>query len=207
MVVLKKALEKHYGKATTAIFSFIQKRKKWAFIIAGFLLAAYFLGISAADLSKMLIIIILLVVASFSTFYKRYFRAPPVFELMTFSTVFVTALYGLPTGLIFGAISQMASEALSGAVDAQIIIFVPARSMLALTTYIAINFFNVTDFFVLGLLAILAYNLMVQPISWFMGDMQLRAKTIYYTIFYTVCNFFIFKILSGPVNYLLTVLR
>lgn len=189
------------GEAVNRLWAVLLRQKILIFAFLGVVIAAYTLGFSS--IADAVLIIVLFLVAAFSTFYKRYFRAPPAFELMTFSVVLMTVKFGLVAGFVFGAIVQVASEAAHGAIDAQIVIFVPARAALSIWTWVAMSLFNVTDFFTLGMIAVVGYNLMVQPISWFMGDMQLRAKTVYYTLFYTVCNFFVFSILSGPVQYLL----
>ncbi|MBI3051051.1 hypothetical protein HYY74_01200 [Candidatus Woesearchaeota archaeon] len=194
-------LRTRVGEAVNTLWAVLLRQKILIFAFLGVVIAAYTLGFSS--IADAVLIIVLFLVAAFSTFYKRYFRAPPAFELMTFSVVLMTVKFGLVAGFVFGAIVQVASEAAHGAIDAQIVIFVPARAALSIWTWVAMSLFNVTDFFTLGMIAVVGYNLMVQPISWFMGDMQLRAKTVYYTLFYTVCNFFVFSILSGPVQYLL----
>ncbi len=196
-------LKSSIGKAINAAYLFVKKHQGYVFLAVALLAIGYLLGVSFQSIQALLIIAIFFAASAFSTMYKRYFRAPPAFELMTFTTVVVTMKYGLATGLIYGVLVQIASEVLHGAIDAQIIIFVPARALLALWTYVAMTAFGVTSLFVLGMIAIVSYNLMAQPISFFMGDVQLKAKTIYYTIFYSIFNFFVFSILSKPVAFLL----
>ncbi len=202
---MRKILKSPVGTAMFAVWNFCVKWKyrKYGLAILALALLGYALGISFQSIEAVLIIGLLFVVASFSTMYKRYFRAPPVFELMTFGVVIVTARYGFTAGLLFGMLTQLASEIISGCIDAQIVIFVPARALLALWIWVAMHIFGVISIFWLGMIAIAAYNLMVQPISFFVGDMQLKAKTIYYTIGYSLCNFFIFSILSTPAAILL----
>ncbi len=191
------------GRKVMSLWSYALGKKNYAIMGVAVIFLLYIFGVSLESIEGLIVISALFALSAFSTMYKRYFRAPPVFELMTISTIIVTVKYGILAGFIFGALSQIASEVLSGALDAQIIIFVPARAMLAVSTWVGLTAFQVQDVFVLGIIAIFSYNLMVQPISWIMGDMQLRAKTVYYTIGYTIINFFLFSILSGPANALL----
>ncbi|MBI2575245.1 hypothetical protein HYV82_05165 [Candidatus Woesearchaeota archaeon] len=200
MVVLKTELPSAFGNVVSRAAELIAKRKAYVFIAA---LVIALLYIFRSGFAAVLTISVLFALSAVSTLYKRYFRVPPAFELMTFSVVVVTAKYGFLAGFIFGLIAQLTSEALHGAIDAQIIIFVPARALLALATWMGINLFGITDLFKLGIIAIIAYNLMVQPVSWFIGDVQLKTKTIFYSIFYTVFNLVIFSTLSKPAAFLL----
>ncbi|MBI4438707.1 hypothetical protein HY640_02135 [Candidatus Woesearchaeota archaeon] len=200
---MRAKLKTWLGKDINKLWALILVKKQYFFFSVIALILAYVFGLSVELLEGMAVISVLFFLASISIIYKRYFRAPPAFELMTFGTVVVTAKYGLIVGMFFGALSQIVAEIVSGAIDAQIVIFVPARTMLAVWTSIAVNIFVIKDVFILGMIAIAAYNLMVQPISFIMGDAQLKAKTIYYTIVYTIANFFVFSILSGPVSTLL----
>lgn len=197
---MKTVIQSAFGKAFSLATEFLAKRKAYVFIAAIAIITLY---IFRSGLSAVLTISVLFALSAVSTLYKRYFRVPPAFELMTFSTVIVTAKYGFLAGFIFGMIAQLTSEVLHGAIDAQIIIFVPSRALLALATWIGINLFGITDLFKLGIIAIIAYNMMVQPVSWFMGDVQLKTKTIFYSIFYTVFNLVIFSILSRPAAFIL----
>ena len=200
MVVLKSIPEKAFGNAFSSLKEFASRRKAY-FIVAALLLVAWY--VFREGLGSIAVISVLFVVAAVSTMYKRYFRVPPALELMTFTTVIVTMKYGLLIGLMYGALVQLTSEIMHGAIDAQIIIFVPSRALLALATWMGMHLFGITDLFKLGIIAIIAYNLMVQPVSWFLGDVQLKTKTIFYSIFYTTFNFAIFSILSGPATFLL----
>lgn len=200
---MRNALKTGLGRLITLLWGFLKQKRKYA-LIAIFLIAiGYIFGVSLESIEAMLIIGILFVLASVSTMYKRLFRAPPALELMTFTTVIVTMKYGLVAGLIFGALSQLVSEILSGAIDAQIVIFIPARALISVWIWASMSLFGVNDLFTLGMIAIVFYNLTVQPISFFIGDVQLKAKTIYYTIGYTTLNIFIFAFLSRPVSALL----
>lgn len=200
---MRTALKTGLGRLITLLWGFLKQKRKYA-LIAIFLIAiGYIFGISLESIEAMLIIGILFVLASVSTMYKRLFRAPPALELMTFTTVIVTMKYGIVAGLIFGALSQLVSEILSGAIDAQIVIFIPARALISVWIWASMSLFGVNDLFTLGMIAIVFYNLTVQPISFFIGDVQLKAKTIYYTIGYTTLNIFIFAFLSRPVSALL----
>lgn len=200
MVELKTVIQSAFGNAFSRAAEIIAKRKAYIFVAAIVIIVLY---IFRSGLSAVLTISILFALSAVSTLYKRYFRVPPAFELMTFSTVIVTAKYGFLAGFIFGMIAQLTSEVLHGAIDAQIIIFIPSRALLALATWIGINLFGITDLFKLGIIAIIAYNMMVQPVSWFMGDVQLKTKTIFYSIFYTVFNLVIFSVLSRPAAFIL----
>ncbi|MBI3033673.1 hypothetical protein HYY72_00760 [Candidatus Woesearchaeota archaeon] len=200
---MRNALKTGLGRLITLLWGFLKQKRKYA-LIAIFLIAiGYIFGVSLESIEAMLIIGILFVLASVSTMYKRLFRAPPALELMTFTTVIVTMKYGLVAGLIFGALSQLVSEILSEAIDAQIVIFIPARALISVWIWASMSLFGVNDLFTLGMIAIVFYNLTVQPISFFIGDVQLKAKTIYYTIGYTTLNIFIFAFLSRPVSALL----
>ncbi len=186
------------GTRIMAAWEYFRSKKNHLILTAVIVFILYILGISLESLEAIFVIIILFIAASFSTIYKRYFRLPPIFELMTLGTVLVTMKYGFIAGFVFGAIAQVASEIINGTIDAQILIFTPARALLALWIVFGTGVLGIEGVFGIGLLCIFAYNLMVAPISFFVGDMQLKAKTIYYTIGYTIMNFFVFSLLSGP---------
>ena len=140
-----------------------------------------------------IIIAALSLIAVFSTFYKRFMRAPPAIELVTFSTVMIGIGYGPVAGAVFGAVATLAAEILNSGVDAFIIGYIPARAIIGAVS----AFFPTANIVTLGLSMSVLYNALAQPLYAFQGDAELRMKLFAFVIINVPFNFLIFSFL-GP---------
>ena len=147
-----------------------------------------------------IIITALSLIAVFSTFYKRFMRAPPAVELVTFSTVMVGIGYGPAAGAIFGAVATLAAEILNSGVDAFIIGYIPARAIIGAVS----AFFPTANIVTLGLSMSIFYNALAQPLYAFQGDAELRMKLFAFVIVNVPFNFVAFSVLGPLVKGIVT---
>ena len=143
-----------------------------------------------------IIIAILGVAASFSTFYKRVFQAPPAFELITLSVVTVSVFYGPVTGALFAVVVSITSEIAAQALDPFSITYIPPRIATAFAAPILLH--NGTGIAMLGFLMSLLYNALQQPVYWLLTDPEKRIKSIYFGSLNIPLNFIIFKVIGPP---------
>jgi len=141
------------------------------------------------------IIIILGLIGSFSTSYKRIIRVPPAFELVTFTTIIVSLAYGPLVGIIFAAVVTIIAEIMTNALDIFIISFVPSRMIIALTAGFMFMQFN-GSIILAGLASSVLYNLLAQPFYLFMADVEMRMKSIFFIFLNIGFNFIIFTVLG-----------
>ena len=134
------------------------------------------------------VVIILGVIASYSASYKRIFRVPPAFELVTFTTVIVALAYGPVVGAIYGAIVTLIAEIMTSALDVFIFSFVPSRAIVGLTAGFFFEVFN-GSFVATVVMASLMYNLMCQPMYLFMADLPMRMKALFFVSINIGLNF------------------
>ena len=139
-----------------------------------------------------IVISALSLIAVFSTFYKRFMRAPPAVELVTFSTVMIGISYGPVAGAIFGAVATLAAEILNSGVDAFIIGYIPARAIIGAVS----AFFPATNIVMLGLSMSVLYNALAQPLYAFQGDAELRMKLFAFVVVNVPFNFLAFSVLG-----------
>ncbi len=176
-----------------SLFRKLQKNKKT--VLLAFALLALFV-LFTAQVKAFIIIAILGTVASFSTFYKRVFQAPPAFELITLSVVAVGIFYGPAVGAIFAMVVSLASEIAAQALDPFSITYIPPRIA---TAFVAPWLYhNGTDIAIIGLLMSLLYNALQQPVYWLLTDPEKRIKSIYFGSLNIPLNFIIFKVLGPP---------
>lgn len=181
-----------------SLFRRFQKNRKYVFFL--FLLAAIF--VLFTEQAKAFIVIALLgVAASFSTFYKRVFQAPPAFELITLSVVAVAAFYGPWVGALFAIVVSISSEIAAQALDPFSITYIPPRIATAFVAPWLLQ--NGTSIAVVGLLMSLLYNALQQPVYWLLTDPEKRIKSIYFGSLNIPLNFIIFKVIGGPLFVLL----
>lgn len=178
--------------ATRTLSSLLQRRRL-LFGAAIVLLLILFFGDYIKDA---VVLLILGLIAVFSTIYKRFMRVPPAVELVTFSTVMVGLSYGPVAGAVFGAVATLAAEIFNSGVDAFIIGYIPARAVVGAVS----SFFPAANIVYLGLSMSILYNLISQPLYALQSDAELRIKLLAFVIVNVSSNFIIFSLLGGLVK-------
>src|SRR3989338_294859 len=111
-----------------------------------------------AEIKAFAILIVLGLAATFSTFYKRVFQAPPVFELTTLTTVAVSVFYGPLVGALYTMVVSITAEIMAHALDPFTITYIPPRVAVAFAA--PLLFHNDVGIAVLGLLMSGLFNLL-----------------------------------------------
>lgn len=143
----------------------------------------------------------LLVMASFSTIYKRKLGIPlGGVELVTFGTVITALAFGPVVGLLFGVVSSLASEILSQNIGPLTWIY---ALTLALVGALAGSFSQFGIVF-LGVVATILIIIINQLIYLFIGDEEVKSMTALYIVANLVFNVIIFTTLASRVLLLLT---
>ncbi len=167
-------------------------RRKQYFLFA--LVAIALFVLFTAQIKALIIITILGLAATFSTFYKRVFQAPPAFELITLTVVVVAIFYGPLVGALYAVVISLTSEIAAQALDPFSITYIPPRIA---TAFVAPWLYhNGTSVAIIGLLMSLLYNLLQQPVYWYLTDPEKRIKSIYFSSLNIPLNFLIFKFLG-----------
>ena len=182
------------------LYNFVFSHKLY---LAGAFVFALLFILFTSQIKTFLIILILGLAASFSTIYKRAFQAPPVFELGTVTIVLVSVLYGPLIGVIYAVIVNFSSEIIAGAVDVFTIIYTGPRIIMAVAAPIIFGIFPDMSFATLGLISVLIFNGIQQPIYFWLVDVEKRVKGLYFTMLNVPLNFFIFKFIGAPLYELL----
>ena len=179
-------------KGSDALFSYILRNKKWALLAVAVVFLAIVFG---SIILPAFAIIIMGVIASFSTSYKRFIRMPPAVELVTFTTVMVSLAYGPLIGAIYAAVVTLTAEIMTNALDIFIISFIPARVVIALIAGYAYSFWD-GGMLATGFTLSIIYNLVAQPFYLFLADAQMRVKSMFF-IFINIGSNFIFFAVFG----------
>ncbi|MBI2664240.1 hypothetical protein HYX10_02760 [Candidatus Woesearchaeota archaeon] len=129
--------------------------------------------------------------AIFSTFYKRIIRIPPAVELMTFTTILVSLLYGPIVAVIYTTIVSVASEIVSNQLDVWILTFVPGRIVMSFAAGFFFSAFG-GSMLPTGVACLLLYLAITQPPYLLMADVQMRLKAVYFAVVNFCGNFIIF---------------
>ncbi len=146
-----------------AVAEFIRgNTKKIAFAIAGLLIFSLLFGI---PVKTTFVVLLLILAASFSTFYFNYFRAPVNFELVKLSTILVAASHGLLPGLAVGIASTFFGKVLIGRIDEKLPLSMVTISVIA----IAAAIFSSTNITTLGITLVFAYNVTMFVLTQVMG--------------------------------------
>ncbi len=176
-----------------SLFKLALRNKKYFFAaMASIVLIALF----AEQIKALIIIGILGVAATFSTFYKRAFQAPPAFELITLTVVAVGIFYGPWVGALYAFVVSLTSEIASQALDPFSMTYIPPRIA---TAFVAPWLYhNGTSVAMIGFLMSLLYNLLQQPVYWYLTDPEKRIKSVYFGSLNIPLNFLIFKFLGVP---------
>lgn len=144
--------------------SFLRRNvKRIALAIACLLLVSLIFDISPRAL---LAVPLLILVASFSTFYFNYVVLPVNFELVKLATVLASVAYGPLPGLAVGVASTFFGKVLIGRIDEKLPLSMLAISAMALA---AAFFHSPGNIAGLGMALVAAYNLAMLGLSQAMG--------------------------------------
>ncbi len=176
-----------------SLFKRGMKQKKY--VLLGFAAILVFI-LFTAQVKAFLILAILGTAATFSTFYKRVFQAPPAFELITLTVVAVAIFYGHWVGALYAAIISITSEIAAQALDPFSVTYIPPRIA---TAFVAPWLYhNGVSVAIIGLLMSILYNALQQPVYYYLTDVEKRIKSLYFGSLNIPLNFLIFKFLGVP---------
>ncbi|MBI2133658.1 hypothetical protein HYU11_03170 [Candidatus Woesearchaeota archaeon] len=113
------------------------------------------------SLKFLLVVMLLVAIASISTFYHNFFRSPVNFELIKFSTVVAAVAYGVVAGVLVGIISTLISKIVGEKLDHTALSSVVGVVAMA----VAAQFFRDSDIFSLGIGLVVLYHLITVPIQ------------------------------------------
>ena len=140
------------------------KKNFWKFF-AAFAVLVVISWMFEIPLSTIVLMIFLILIASFSTFYFNYASIPVNFELVKISTIVVAYTNGFFLGILVGVISTVAGKALIGRVDEKIVFSIVSISIVALLAH----FFSQADILILGVILVGIYNVVMFFISMLAG--------------------------------------
>ena len=151
---------------------------------------------------KIVIFVVMLVLASYSTVYKRKLGMPlGGVELVTFGTVLTGVAYGPWAGLIFGIVSSTASEIISAGLGPTTWIYVLTMGGVGVVSG---HVYPLVPILLLGMLATAALLAINQLIFFVVGDPEVKTFTMFYIIANLIFNFLMFSTLSGRIMTVLT---
>ncbi|MBI3033948.1 hypothetical protein HYY72_02215 [Candidatus Woesearchaeota archaeon] len=145
-------------------------KHKWIFIL-GFclILFGYIRGVA---IKNSVMIIVLILVASFSTYYKKYVKFTLGFELVTFATVLTTVAYGPMVGALVGFVSSIAAEVIPQLIDPSSFFWIIS---LPVSAFVVAFFSSMgVPLFWLGFISIATQFMISEPIRIFSGDSYLK---------------------------------
>ncbi|MBI2580427.1 hypothetical protein HYV85_01320 [Candidatus Woesearchaeota archaeon] len=180
-----------------SLYKRVLRRKRLVIFSFAFILL---LMLFTAQVKTFIIITVLGLAATFSTFYKRVFQAPPAFELITLTVVAVSIFYGPGVGALYALVVSITSEIAAQALDPFSITYIPPRIA---TAFVAPWLYGngagpVSSLPLLGLLMSLLYNALQQPVYYYLTDVEKRIKSFYFGSLNIPLNFLIFKFLGEP---------
>ena len=143
--------------------------KKQALIAIALLVALLLFGTA---IKPLLMITLLILVASFSTFYHNFFRSPVNFELVKLATIISSVAYGSVVGILVGVSSDIIGRALSGRFDQDTITSLGAMVVIAILA----GMFRTANISVLGIILVVVYYLMILPFLFIFGKDLARAS-------------------------------
>ncbi len=111
------------------------------------------------------LMILLILLASFSTFYFNYVVVPVNFELVKMSTILAAYTHGIAAGLAVGIFSTILGKVLIGRIDDKLPVSVAAISLLA----VAAGLFSSVNIAVLGIVLVGIYNIALFTLTHVMG--------------------------------------
>lgn len=172
---------------------------KYMFIMLAAVAAATLIAFT--DIVKVLAVLVLLVLASYSTVYKRKLGIPlGGVELVTFGTIITAVVYGPWAGLVFGLISAAASETLSANLGPLTWMYILGMGVIGI---FAGNLAGMNIIF-LGLAATVAMLLLNNVWYLVIGDAEIKGFTLLYLGSNLIFNFLIFTTLATRVLSIMT---
>ncbi len=126
------------------------------------LILSLLIGVS---LQTMLMLALLILAASFSTFYFNYVVVPVNFELVKMSTILAAYTHGIAAGLAVGIFSTVLGKVLIGRIDDKLPVSVAAISLLA----VAAGLFSSANIVALGIVLVGIYNIALFTLTHVMG--------------------------------------
>ena len=139
---------------------------------------------------------VLAVIASYSTIYKRVIRIPSAIELVTLGTVVVSISYGSLAGAVFAMATTIASEIISSAVDMFTLVYAFARGVIGVVAGYAYNMTG-GNIVLLGVLMVLLFNAICQPVYLLPGDIETKVKALYFLVMSIAFNLLAFFLLGN----------
>ncbi|MBI3052356.1 hypothetical protein HYY74_07955 [Candidatus Woesearchaeota archaeon] len=155
------------GEVLERFASIRKKYQKHAALAVVALLAVLFFG---ATIKPLVVSVIFILLAAFSTFYHNYFRSPINFELMKLFTIIESVAYGALAGVIVGVTSIILGRALSGRLDQETVTSIFAMSAIAVLA----GMFRDANITVLGITLALAYYLILSPFIFLFRENKAR---------------------------------
>lgn len=117
------------------------------------------------QVKTVIILPLLILTASFSTFYFNYVVVPVNFELVKMATILAAVSYGFWQGLAVGIASTFFSKVLIGRVDEKLPLSMLTISIIA----VAAAIFSTANITTLGITLVLAYNVTMFALTQLMG--------------------------------------
>ncbi len=181
------------------ILKWLGSHKRYVFlgVVAMIILMFY-----TSQVKAFIILAVFGVLSSTVTIYKRVIRMPPVFELISLTTVMVTLFYGPIIGIIYTIIVNLASEVMSGYPDVMTLTYLPSRTIQVIFVWFATTSFDMS-LVTMGIWSVVIFNLVQQPIFMFLTDAEQRLKSIYFIVLNIPINILLFKFLAEPLYALL----
>ena len=176
-----------------SLYRLISKRKSYIFALFAFIVLFV---LFTAQVKAFIVITILGVAATFSTFYKRVFQAPPAFELMTLTIAAISIFYGPGIGALYAIVISITSEIAAQALDPFSITYIFPRIVIAFVA--PWLYANGVGIALLGLLMSILYNALQQPVYYYLTDIEKRIKGLYFSTLNIPLNFLVFKFLGEP---------
>lgn len=150
------------------------------------------------QVKTLVILTIFGIVATFTIVYKRVIRLPPVLETISITTALVVVFYGLIPGIIYTIVINITSEIASGHPDEMSLTYIPSRTAQVLFMHFAWTSGLITNFVWLGILGVVAFNMVQQPIYMSLVDVEKRLKSLYFVFLNIPLNILLFKLLGPP---------
>jgi hypothetical protein len=170
---------------------------RWSFSHKRYIVAAAFAVVMfllfTEQIKALLVLTVFGIASSFISLYKRIVRLPPALELITFTTVLVTLVYGPIVAAIYAVVVTFSSEIVSGYPDEMTLTYIPSRLVMIAATYMLQGM----EIVALGIWMVLVFNAVQQPIFWMLTDVEKRIKSVYFIVLNIPLSIIIFKV-AGP---------
>jgi len=178
-------------RALTSVLKFLL-RHRWKVLFLGIFLLIF---VNYTRLVKdSLIILVLMIIGSFSTFYKYRMKISLGVELVTMVTVLTSIVYGPIIGAIVGVITSTLSVVLPQMVDASDVLYIASKIVVAIVVYILRN----SPLMYLCIIALVIEWIISEPLRLMSGSIELRMMSFLYMSTGLIWNIFMFIYLAPP---------